>query len=210
MTAPDPGRAGTIVSLVGRVLDYMSTPWRAVAVAALILILGVGWAVWSERGELIAAFKNRAPGPIVLKAQLLPEINGLLNDTTADLVAVWSVDLGANVQRRLLDAKRGDGDWAPDLRVLPALSPSSDMPRTVKLLAGHPVCGSTGDKPANLLLRRLASDGYLWVCVVPVPPEAKVLQIGVIYLAWKQIPDPAHVDAAKSAGLAAAENMVMH
>lgn len=214
--APEPpagggSRGATLAWLVRALLDYMQRPWQAITIILIIVILGLGWIVWSERANLIDLLRisGRRTGPLVLRQNLLPDINGLLNDTSADLVAVWSVDLGANVQRLVLDSKRGDGDWAPDLRVLPVLSNQSNVGRIVTLLAGQPVCDSTSVNPANLLLRRAAQDGYSWFCAVPIPPQANETQIGVIYIAWKKTPDAANEHTAKTAGMIAAENMVM-
>ena len=206
MSAPEHG--STVLGLVSRILDYMRKPWQAVVVIVILLLLGLGWLVWAERRALVAALQNRPAGAVVLKTDLLPEVNGLLNDTTADVVSVWRVDLAANVQRYLISAKRGGGAWPPDYRQLPALAETSSMAVAVKVLNGQPVCAPVAINAANLMLRLLAGDGYQRVCLVPVPSDPTAMQIGLIYLAWRRPPDAANEDAAKGAAMVAAANMV--
>lgn len=214
MTAPEPGgKSGFALSLVGRVLDYMQKPWQALAVIAILLLLGAGWLIWTERGELIAALRPRPPGPSVLKTDLLPEITGLLNDTTADLVSLWRVDWDTNTQDYLTSVKRGGGSWPPGAGPggdghLPALTPASNMQRVVKLLNGQSVCAALAESASNLLLRRLAQNGYRWACVVPVPPDPNAMTLALIYLAWAQRPDETHQTAARTLATAAAGHMI--
>lgn len=197
--------------LVRTLLDYMQKPWQAIAIILLVIICGGGWIVWTERASLIEMLKesNKKDGPIVLRQDLLPEVNGLLNDTTVDLVSVWTVDFGANVQKKVIDGMRGGGSWAPDLKVLPVLTGNTSMETVLKLMGGQVVCQKTNPNAANLIFRRMVQSGFTWFCVVPIPPHANDLQIAIIYLVWKERPDKSSELAAKNMGLIAADRMTI-
>ncbi|HEY1301443.1 MAG TPA: hypothetical protein VGF07_13165 [Stellaceae bacterium] len=209
--SPEPsGKIGVALGLVYRLLDYMKTPWQALTVIALVVILGLGWGLWSERSVLVSALvQSKKHGPVVLKSDLTPYLDGLLSETTADLVSVWRVDFATNTQHYVGSSKRGGGVWPPGDGQLPALTETSSMKTVVKLLNGQATCHGTDFNTGNLLLRRLAGDGYTWICVVPVPPGVNDMPLAVVYLAWKQRPDAANEAAARSAATVAADKMVL-
>jgi len=208
--APDPGgKTGAAMALVNRLLDYMKTPWQAATIILLVVILGLGWGAWSERTVLVHALVAKPHGPLVLKSDLTPYLDGLINQTTADLASVWRVDFATNTQSYASSSKRGGGVWPPGDGQLPALTETSNMQTVVKLMNGQTVCHGTDFNTGNLLLRRLAADGYTWLCIEPVPPGINDMALAVAYLAWKQQPDAANEAAARSALVVAADRMVL-
>lgn len=200
-------RGGLVLTVVSRLLDYMKTPWQALAIMGLLLLTGAGWLIWTERAEFISLLHRKPAGPVVLKSDVLPELNGLLNDTTADVISFWRVDFNTNTQTYLLSTKRGGGIWPKGDGHMPALTQSSNMKRVVKLLNGQSVCGAANDDSVNLLLRKLAQDNYHWVCVVPVPPDPNSMTLGLIYMGWTQKPDDSSQTAARTIATALAGNM---
>jgi hypothetical protein len=97
-----------------------------------------------------------------------------LQETDADLVQVWAVDLSSN-SRGFIAARRHDGERPviPTPRRLPIMDHASDIRKLVDILEGHPVCVDlvvTGTPVA----RRLAERGMKRGCAVPIPPNLKV------------------------------------
>lgn len=208
--APEPGgKIGIAMTLVNRLLDYMKTPWQALAIIVLVIVVGLGWALWSERSVLVGALVKQPYGPAVLKSDLTPYLDGLLNQSTADLVTVWRVDFATNTQSYAGSSKRGGGMWPAGDGQLPALTEASNMKTVVRLLNGQAVCHGTDFNTGSLVLRRLAGDGYQWLCAAPVPPGVNNLVLAVVYLAWKAPPDAANEAAARSAAIVAADKMVL-
>ena len=216
MTAPPPpppGPRGTIPALIGRVLDYMSTPWRAVVVIVLTIVLGAGFAAWQERAALLGALlaPPSAPfgrRPAALKSDLSGELDNVLAQTGAAVVAVWAVDIGANIVRFVLARRHGGGVWTFTPVVMPAILDSTDAAVLAQLVTGRSVCLDPAGR-GSLVLRRLAADGLGWVCAVPAPPSQAERLLGVLLLAWTTRPEPALEAAALTLAAAAAAAMVM-
>ena len=207
------GPRGTIPALIGRVLDYMSTPWRAVVVIVLTIVLGAGFAAWQERQALLGALlaPPSAPfgrRPAALKSDLSGELDNLIAESEAAIVAVWAVDLGANLARFRLARRHGGGVWTFSPRVMPAILDQTDAAALVEIVNGRSVCLDPAGK-GSLVLRRLAADGLGFACIVPIPPSQTAALLGVVLLAWPARPAPALVAAAVTLAAEEADAMVM-
>ena len=197
---------GAVERIVGRVLGYMDTPWKAVAVAALLILIGFGFGLWEIRQEIAGLF--RTSGPVTIRNDVSAELDEIIANTSVDLAVVWAVDL-ANNTMRLVDARqRGGGAWSFTPRRLPAIEAGSNPEAIAKLGRGASMCADPTTL-RSVLQRRLAADGIRWDCAVPVPPSHAEPLIGVLYLGWKNLPDAAVKDAALSVAGDAAEHMVM-
>ncbi|HSR78777.1 MAG TPA: hypothetical protein VLN57_19535 [Xanthobacteraceae bacterium] len=193
-----------MTGLAERVLGYMDRPWRAVAIVVLLILFGLGFAAWEERVRLFGFLEVRHPAALKL-GELQAAASNLLIVTTADVVTIWSVDIGANSQE-LLVAKQRNGRWDFGPTQLPVATETLSSSDIVKLFRGHPIC----DDPANrgsLLMKHLATIGMHRMCAAPAPPAPDLL-LGVIYLAWRTPPDPPIEEAALHAELATASAIV--
>lgn len=196
----------------------MSTPWRAVVVIVLTIVLGAGFAAWQERAALLGALLAPSRRPAALKSDLSGELDNLLADSAAAIVAVWAVDLGTNVARFLLARQRGPpngaaggangGAWIFTPAVMPAIVDTTDAGLLAELVNGRPACLDPEGK-ASLVLRRLAADGIGFACLVPVPPRQAGPLLAVVLMAWPTRPEPALVAAALTLAAEEADAMVM-
>jgi hypothetical protein len=185
----------------------MDRPWKAVAIIVAVVLGAAGWGVWQERERLASLFL--APEKVTLKRSALPAaLAAALNETSADIVAVWSVDLPANAAYFEQGRKRGGGAWTFQPGRVPAIVPGSSAPLFADLLAGHAVCDGSGNA-TSLMTRAMADAGVRRFCYVPIRDmEGGVF--GVLLLAWYQPPDPPLEIAALAAGAAIAASLVSH
>ena len=173
--------------IIGQVLTYIDKPWKAFVVVMLLVVGGVGWAMYQKREEIIEAILT--PSAVGLKTSDVPaSLDFLAGETGADLLQVWSVDMSSNSQT-FVAARRKDKERAviPTPRRLPIIVTFSDARALVDILEGHPVCldlSPTGSP----LARRLAERGMKFGCAIPIPPNPSDF-VGVIYLAWEEKPD---------------------
>src|SRR5262249_48787248 len=94
---PASSAGGLIGSVVERVLAFLDRPWKAVALALLLVVGGTGWVIWTERERLFDVLLAPRAGLAVFRLGSLPEaLTDLLWQTTADLVTVWTVAIDDN------------------------------------------------------------------------------------------------------------------
>jgi hypothetical protein len=205
MTVPPPaGPAGLVQGVLDRVFAFMTVPWKAAVVVLLIILIGVGWALWQERDRL---FFQPPPARAGLDLARMPaELTELLHQTGADLDTVWAVDFGHNAQTFVTAQQRGGAAWIPSPRRLPLILDTSDSKGVVTLLHGLGLCGDPASKP-SLLLQRFAADGMVRACIVAIrSPRGEAL--GLIYFGWRHALDKPHEDAALAAARDTAADLV--
>jgi hypothetical protein len=174
--------------LLGQVLAYVDRPWRVVAIVVLFIVGGVGWVLYEQRDVLVEAWLT--PSAATLKTDAVPAaLERLVEDSGADLVQIWSVDLSANSQR-FIGARRHDGERAviPEPRRLPVIVRATDLQVLVDVINGHPACASITLAAPSPVVHRLAERGMQRACAIPIPPSPDAF-VGVIYIAWLKAPD---------------------
>lgn len=182
----DPSR-GSLGGLLATLLGYIDRPWKVLAVIALIIVGGAAWIVYDKRDELIESLLT--PSALTLKTADVPAVlDKLVQDSGADVVQVWSVDLSSNSQR-FIAARNKDGTRPviPDPRRLPVVVRTSDMKVLVDVLNGHPACADINTGVSSPVVHRLAERGMTRACATPVPPTSEAF-IAVIYVTWYKAP----------------------
>jgi hypothetical protein len=186
MTQPPPtppsSSKGWLVDTITSILAFIDKPWKAVVVVVLLLIGGIGFFVYDKRNELFEAWLT--PDAPELKTSEIPaSLDLLAQETDADLVQVWAVDISSNSQW-FIAARRHDGERPviPSPRRLPIMDHASDIRKLVDILEGHPVCVDLNIN-GTPVARRLAERGMKRGCAIPIPPNPESF-VGVIYLSW--------------------------
>jgi hypothetical protein len=174
--------------LIRQILAYVDRPWRVVAIVVLFVVGGAGWAIYEQRQEIIESWMT--PDASTLNTDAVPvALDRLVEETGADLVQVWAVDLSANSQR-FIAARRKDGERPviPEPRRLPVIVRATDLQVLVDVINGHPACADITVAAPSPVVHRLAERGMKRACAVPVPPSPEAF-VGVIYLTWLDSPD---------------------
>jgi hypothetical protein len=181
------------------ILAWVNTPWRA-AVAVLMLVLGgVAWATWSERGLLIRAVEQWLYGPELNAEAAEAGAKRLL--VHADLVALYEVDLAANWKRTLYVFDRDGEITALEGMEMPFVPRSVDSGVVFETLSGQTVCTQLD------LGVYLGRTGYSYACGQPIP-HGTGLTVGTIHLAWRAPPSPEAEGRARVAMQRAADQLV--
>jgi hypothetical protein len=190
-------QAGTS-GLLGQVLSFIDKPWKVAALVILFVVGGAGWIVYEKREQLLESWLT--PSAVTLKASEVPAaLEKLVELTGADLIQIWEVDLGANVQR-FIGARRHDGQRPviPEPRRLPVITARSDVQILVDVLGGRPACADISAKTHSPVVARLADRGFKRGCAVPIPPGPEAF-VGIIYMAWVTAPEASVEDVAVQA-----------
>jgi hypothetical protein len=192
--------------IIGQILGYVDKPWKAVVIIAFALIGGLGWLLYEQRDIILESWLT--PESVELKVHEVPQaLEKLTEETDADLIQIWAVDLGSNSQR-FIAARRKDGERPiiPSPRRLPIVVTTSDVQALVDVLNGHPTCVDTKERESPLM-RRLTDRGVVRACAMPIPPSPEAF-VGVIYLAWHHKPDSREEDIAVSAAREVAGQLI--
>jgi hypothetical protein len=178
-----------VSGLLGQLFAYVDRPWKVAALVILFVVGGAGWIVYEKREQLLESWLT--PSAVSLKTSEVPAaLEKLVELTGADLVQIWEVDLGANVQR-FIGARRHDGDR-------PVITARSDVQAVVDILAGHPACADLSSATHSPVVARLADRGFKRGCAVPIPPGPEAF-VGIIYMAWVTAPEASVEDVAVQA-----------
>jgi hypothetical protein len=208
--APPPQQQGFVFGLIERIFNWLDRPWKAFAIAGLAILVALGWGGWLSRDALVDAWKMSAGRPILKRSEVPEKLKTLRAETGADIVALWSLRLGANA----MDFEEGLGlhgkpwDFIPHR--LPAIrDPGSAPARSLSdIMAGQIICRipvSNGD--GDLFNRRMIADQITRYCIVPVPPAPNIL-VGVLLLAWVKPQDASTEEAALGLAREEASTMV--
>ena len=180
---PKPPQSSGLSGLLGQVFAYIDKPWKAVVVVALIIIGGGMWILYDKREEFLEAWLT--PNRVYLKINEVPDaLEKAVQESGADLVQIWQVDLEQNSQR-FVAARRKDGQRAaiPEPRRLPIITNAVDVKGLADVISGNPYCIDLTAK-GSAINRRLFDRGFLRGCAIPIPPSP-VAFVGVIYIAWE-------------------------
>src|SRR5262245_14298183 len=197
MSTPDPK------DIISRILGYLDKPWKALALALLLIVGGTGWIIWVERDKLLDAFLEAPEGPPVFRQSAIPDLlTRVLDETNVDVVAAWTVDLESNAVHFLGGRHRDGSPWKMTPSRLPAVRDNVDVEILVQVLNGQPGCADPTGRD-GMFAKRIVSDGMKLVCWVPVD------HFGAVSVAWKAPPDEAEREAslgvAQEAGHAATQ-----
>jgi len=186
-----------------RLLTYADRPWKAAVMIILLIIGGLGWLVYDQRGSIADAVLHKANERAELdSAAFLRDIDKLLRDTRADYGLLLEVHLGDNLIVDRVGIDRDGSRWIPSAGAQQALQPQSSMPLVVQFLSNESVCMDTS-LAINDDMRTLDAKGYKRVCIVAVPPILGV-SVGALVLAWMQALTPIAEGRAKITMTAAA------
>jgi hypothetical protein len=190
MSDPHSGRN----DLIGRILGYMDRPWKVLAIAGLLILIGLGYAAWNERDNLVAAFLTPPKHGMVLvsKRELTDAAIKIVKINQAAMAQVWAFDIRGNAVRFITGINKDGTAWQPsDLHLpdrLPVLTAANDGKYLVSILYGDTVCVNLVPMMPALLFERLFKAGIQRVCIIPIPPQkGKVLALFLV--GWLELPD---------------------
>jgi len=182
--------ASTAMGVLDRVLAFMTSPWKAMAVVILVIVCGLLYIAYDQRARIADAVLTRA-GELarIDDAAFIADAPRLLRDTRSDLVMLVELNVSDNLMTDRVGIDLDGNRWVPSTGPQQALVPESSMPLLVKFLANEVACVDAAHA-VNEDTRAMAAKGYQRVCLVAVPPILGV-QVGGLIVAWKQPPLPA-------------------
>jgi len=190
MSDNKPQAGQSVLGVLDRVLAFMTSPWKAIAVVVLVIVCGLLYIAYDQRAVIAVAVLVRAGEVARLDDKaFIADAPRLLRDTRSDLVMLVALNVSDNVLTDVVGIDEDGNRWVPSTGPQQALVPESSMPWLVKFLSNEVVCVNT-TAAVNEDSRALAAKGYQRSCWLAVPPILGV-QVGGLVVAWKQPPLPA-------------------
>jgi hypothetical protein len=184
--------------IVGKLLAFVDRPWKAIALAGLMIVGGTLYALWQERAQIASAILQHHVAPH-LKPDEFPRIAAqLMRETGADMITLAEASLLLNLVRNQQGILRDRPDWQPDPLPRTLLSDDVDAELLAELIEGRIKCAIISSDSRQTERRVEAALGMTRICVCSVPPILGIF-VGALIAGWKQ---PLSIDAELGAGQA--------
>lgn len=175
------------LSLVDKVLAYVSSPFRLFAMVLMAVLTFAGYFVYTNQDLLIGAYKESKKIPTIAEDRVEDAAAHLFKQTGALVVAVFKVNsmFGTRILYRAY-GKNGRDKTNDGLDVGLFSANQSNNSDIVKLLANEIPCGEYKSAQSEMGLWYIAK-GVAYTCRISVPPEPGRF-VGQITVGWAEKP----------------------
>ena len=183
------------LSLVDKVLAYVSSPFRLFAMVLMAVLTFAGYFVYTNQDMLIGAYKESKKIPSIAEDRVEDAAAHLFKQSGALVVAVFKVNpmFGTRVLYRAY-GKNGRDKTNDGLDVGLFTQNASNNADVVKLMASEIPCGEYKSAQSEMGLWYIAR-GVAYTCRISVPPEPGRF-VGQITVGWAT--EPEDLDQAKA------------
>ena len=175
------------LSLVDKVLAYVSSPFRLFAMVLMAVLTFAGYFVYANQDLLIGAYKESKKIPTIAEDRVEDAAAHLFKQTGALVVAVFKVNamFGTRIVHRAY-TKNGRDSTNDNLDVLLFSPNASNNADVVRLMASEIPCGEYKAAQSEIGLWYIAK-GVAYTCRIAVPPEPGRF-VGQITVGWAEKP----------------------
>lgn len=181
-------------SALDRLLAFIDRPWKAVAVALLILVGLIGFTAYEQRAQIADAILRREVKPTLEPKRFTEDVPRLLRETRGDVAMLIEIKLANNSARDVEGLDSNGKPWLPLPGPRLVLDTDFEAPTSASAFAqfimNNPVCFEVRKDSPSAERQAEAALGVRRACIVAVPPILGVL-IGALYVGWYQPPAPA-------------------
>ena len=176
------------LSLVDKVLAYVSSPFRLFAMVLMAVLTFAGYFVYTNQDLLIGAYKESKKIPSIAEDRVEDAAAHLFKQSGALVVAVFKVNsmFGTRVLYRAY-GKNGRDKTNDGLDVGLFTQNAANNADVVKLMASEIPCGEYRSAQSEMGLWYIAR-GVAYTCRISVPPEPGRF-VGQITVGWASPPD---------------------
>jgi len=176
------------LSLVDKVLAYVSSPFRLFAMVLMAVLTFAGYFVYTNQDLLIGAYKESKKIPTIAEDRVEDAAAHLFKQSGALVVAVFKVNsmFGTRILYRAY-GKNGRDKTNDGLDVGLFTQNAANNADVVKLMASEIPCGEYRSAQSEMGLWYIAK-GVAYTCRISVPPEPGRF-VGQITVGWATQPE---------------------
>jgi hypothetical protein len=176
------------LSLVDKVLAYVSSPFRLFALVLMAVLTFAGYFVYTNQELLIGAYKESKKIPTIAEERVEDATAHLFKQTGAVVVAVFKVNsmFGTRILHRAY-TREGREKAMDGLDVGLFTANQSNNLDVVKLLSNEIPCGEYTSAQSEMGIWYIEK-GVGYTCRISVPPEPGRF-VGQITVGWASPPD---------------------
>lgn len=176
------------LSLVDKVLAYVSSPFRLFAMVLMAVLTFAGYFVYTNQELLIGAYKESKKIPSIAEDRVEDATAHLFKQTGAVVVAVFKVNsmFGTRILHRAY-TREGREKAMDGLDVGLFTANQSNNLDVVKLLSNEIPCGEYTSAQSEMGIWYIEK-GVGYTCRISVPPEPGRF-VGQITVGWASPPD---------------------
>jgi hypothetical protein len=176
------------LSLVDKVLAYVSSPFRLFAMVLMAVLTFAGYFVYTNQELLIGAYKESKKIPTIAEDRVEDATAHLFKQTGAVVVAVFKVNsmFGTRILHRAY-TREGREKAMDGLDVGLFTANQSNNLDVVKLLSNEIPCGEYTSAQSEMGIWYIEK-GVGYTCRISVPPEPGRF-VGQITVGWASPPD---------------------
>lgn len=176
------------LSLVDKVLAYVSSPFRLFAMVLMAILTFAGYFVYTNQELLIGAYKESRKIPSIAEDRVEDAAAHLFKQSGALIVAVFKVNsmFGTRILHRAY-AKDGRDKTNDGLDVGLFTQNAGNNSDVVKLMANEIPCSEYKSAQSEMGLWYIAK-GVTYTCRISVPPEPGRF-VGQITVGWATQPE---------------------
>jgi len=176
------------LSLVDKVLAYVSSPFRLFALVLMAVLTFAGYFVYTNQELLIGAYKESKKIPTIAEDRVEDATAHLFKQTGAVVVAVFKVNsmFGTRILHRAY-TREGREKAMDGLDVGLFTANQSNNLDVVKLLSNEIPCGEYTSAQSEMGIWYIEK-GVAFTCRVSVPPDSHRF-VGQITVGWPQPPE---------------------
>lgn len=176
------------LSIIDKVLAYVSSPFRLFAMVLMAVLTFAGYFVYTNQDLLIGAYKESKKIPTIAEDRVEDAAAHLFKQSGALVVAVFKVNsmFGTRVLHRAY-TKNGRDKTNDGLDVGLFTQNAANNADVVKLMASEIPCGEYKSAQSEMGLWYIAK-GVAYTCRISVPPEPGRF-VGQITVGWATEPE---------------------
>lgn len=179
---------GATDSIIGKILHYVTNPWRLLVVIILAVMVWFGLVSYQNIDYIKQMLDKKKSEPQINMSQIDKSVNLLLKNTGANSVLIYKVDPGLNKKEVLRGYDKNGRDRNIEGQSVGLFSTSKKNNEVVTSMMNNEVVCMKEEEPLNTASLWFNEKGDNYFCMISLPPDSYSF-IGQITIGFDKEPE---------------------